>query len=37
MKVAAVQLNAVFADVERNLCQSKTYIREATATGAEQF
>jgi len=29
MKVAAIQLNAVFADVERNLRQSKTYIREA--------
>jgi len=35
MKVAAVQLNAVFADVNSNLHQSEIYIKEAAAADAE--
>lgn len=35
MKIAAVQLNADFANVESNLIQSENYIRQAVSTGAE--
>lgn len=35
MKIAAIQLDAVFADVKSNLIQSQKYIKEAALSGAE--
>ena len=35
MKIAAIQLNANFADIQSNLIQSESYIRQAALSGAE--
>lgn len=35
MKIAAVQFNAIFADVKANLLQANEYIKEAALKGAE--
>jgi len=35
VRIAAVQLNAIFADVEVNMKKSEEYIRQAVASGAE--
>mgnify|MGYP000424574917 CR=1 FL=1 len=35
VKIAAIQLNANFADIQSNLIQSESYIRQAALSGAE--
>ncbi len=35
MKIAAIQLDADFADVKSNLIKSENYIRQAVLAGAE--